>query len=201
MDSDDETKQLLLEIREGQKKFFDAWQQAYQDSLEKQARADQFVRRTRRTGWLWPAVCVLLILAIAYGLPSMLASRLCGRSRARGQSHLAQMRHFEALTWLERNPNESALASNRFGATAKALDFVKMLYERGAVGVYVANVRDDPARIEAEKGPYADVLIVALPQDKEERAALFSIHASEAAGQRASKEADHGQNELFFWWD
>jgi hypothetical protein len=111
------------------------------------------------------------------------------------------MRHFEAVSWLENNLNEAALASNRFESTAEALGFVRMLYENGATGVYVTDVRDELSQIETERGPYADSLIVVLPEDKGRRADLFAVYRSEAGRDGYTPEFDHGQGELIFWWD
>ena len=44
----------------------------------------------------------------------------------------------EAREWLKENRNESALASNRFGRTESALEFVDQLYGTGAERVIVA---------------------------------------------------------------
>lgn len=44
---------------------------------------------------------------------------------------------YEALEWLTNNKNPSALAGNRFGEIATAIEFVKELYEAGAVSVGV----------------------------------------------------------------
>ena len=70
---------------------------------------------------------------------------------------------YEALAWLESNPNPYALAGNRFTSTEDALIFVERLYEYGAVEVLVTGIYDEDWRIEAEGGPYADTLIVRLP--------------------------------------
>jgi hypothetical protein len=108
---------------------------------------------------------------------------------------------FEASAWLESNTNPSALAGNRFGSTAEALAFVKLLYEHGAVGVFVTDVDDEDWRIELEGGPYTDTLIVCLPSEPEKRKAIFEMVNEEAAREGFSPEKDIGQEELLLWWD
>jgi hypothetical protein len=44
----------------------------------------------------------------------------------------------EALEWLRKNKNISALASNRFGPTEEAVKFVEELYALGAEKVIIA---------------------------------------------------------------
>ena len=56
----------------------------------------------------------------------------------------------EARSWLRINPNPSALATNRFGTTERALAFVDGLYARGATEVLV----DDPG-VDSTGEPYA----------------------------------------------
>jgi hypothetical protein len=108
---------------------------------------------------------------------------------------------FEALAWLESNPNPYALAGNRFYSTKDAIAFVNMLYEAGAVEVLVTNIYDEDWRIQAEGGPYADTLIVRLPQDTEKRKKLFEISNDEAVREGFSPERDIGQETLMLWWD
>jgi hypothetical protein len=108
---------------------------------------------------------------------------------------------YEAVSWLESNPNPYAFAGNRFYSTEDALVFVKMLYEVGAVEVLVTNVYDEDWRIELEGGPYADTLIIHLPQDSEKRKKLFEISNDEAVREGFSPERDVGQETLLFWWD
>lgn len=108
---------------------------------------------------------------------------------------------FEAREWLKHNPNSSALAGNRFGTTEDALAFVETLYAAGAVEVYVTAILDEEWRIQQEGGPYADVLIVTLPDDAQKREHLFRIEAEEAADEGFDPTTDAGQDELLFWWD
>ena len=108
---------------------------------------------------------------------------------------------YEALAWLASNPNPYALAGNRFYSTEDAIAFVEMLYEAGAVEVLVTNIYDEDWRIEAEGGPYADTLILRLPQDSEKRKRLFEISNDEAVREGFSPERDTGQETLLLWWD
>jgi hypothetical protein len=65
----------------------------------------------------------------------------------------------EARSWLRKSQNESALASNRFGETRDALQFVEQLYRAGAkrVAVPMAAIQTDDTET------YADSLVVTLP--------------------------------------
>jgi hypothetical protein len=108
---------------------------------------------------------------------------------------------YEAREWLQSNPNESALAGNRFEGTADALAFVEHLYAEGAVHVSVTGISDEPWRIELEGGPYADTLIVELPADGSQRSVLFRICNEEAWREGFSPELDSGQREVLLWWD
>ena len=107
----------------------------------------------------------------------------------------------EARAWLRNNRNESALASNRFGPSSEARAFVDSLYQNGAVKVTVDNIMDEPDRIEEEGGPYADTLIVQLPEEKNRRDALFEIHRVESQREGFDFTPDQGQQHLLFWWD
>jgi hypothetical protein len=108
---------------------------------------------------------------------------------------------YEAIDWLESNPSPYALAGNRFYSTEDAIAFVEKLYEAGATEVFVTNIYDEDWRIEAEGGPYADTLIVHLPQDSEKRKKLFQISNDEAVREGFSPERDVGQETLLLWWD
>ncbi len=73
---------------------------------------------------------------------------------------------FEALSWLQRNGNKSALATNRFATTAEAVEAVKELYAAGATIVKVGDVLDEPERIQREGGPYTDTIELSFPEEK-----------------------------------
>jgi hypothetical protein len=103
-----------------------------------------------------------------------------------------------ALDWLKRNKNRSAFATNHFGTTVKAIEFVERLYAAGAEDVVMGNVYDEPERIKQEGGPYGDTLIVLMPDDPSKRAAIFEIYSTECTFQ---PEFDKGQDSLMFWWD
>lgn len=93
------------------------------------------------------------------------------------------MNTFEALEWLRRNHNPSALASDRFGETSNAIKFVETLYELGADKVLVVGIMDEPDRVEEEGGPYATSLIVELPNDKEKRDKIIEFYKKEMVEQ------------------
>jgi hypothetical protein len=76
--------------------------------------------------------------------------------------------YFDALKWLRTNPNKHPFASNRFATKAAAIQAVKKIYAAGANAVSVAQIYDEPWRIEEEGGPYAATLIVTVkPQYQE----------------------------------
>jgi len=78
---------------------------------------------------------------------------------------------------------------------------VQKLYDHGALEIYVSNVYDEEWRIEAEGGPYADTLIIILPEEEDARLDLFEIVNDEAKREGFSSEKDSGQEELMLWWD
>ncbi|MEH7094933.1 hypothetical protein [Neobacillus vireti] len=89
------------------------------------------------------------------------------------------MKTAEALAWLKRNHNPSAFASNRFGETVNAIQFVEKLYELGAVKVSVIDILDEPERMEEEGGPYAASLLVDLPPDNQSRNKIIEFYKKE----------------------
>lgn len=105
------------------------------------------------------------------------------------------------MAWLESNHNPYAFASNHFGKKENALKFIRNLYKQGCIKVYVTGIYDEDWRIKEEGGPYADTLVVILPDDKQKRKTIFTIHAKEAISEGFSPEKDTGQKELLFWWD
>jgi hypothetical protein len=111
----------------------------------------------------------------------------------------------EAVQWLKNNNNPSALATNRFGETPNALKFVESIYEMGAVNVIVSgdSIMDSKDRIEKEGGPYADALVVTLPDETEARTKLIKVFDQEAKMQGLifNPESDINGNKVFLWWD
>src|SRR4029077_13073397 len=81
----------------------------------------------------------------------------------------------EALAWLRKSNNESALASNRFLQTHNAASFVKQLYSAGAERVIVplTSITDDCVEV------YADALVVTLPADPGKRERVWKLCAAE----------------------
>jgi hypothetical protein len=103
----------------------------------------------------------------------------------------------EALKWLRTNDSESALASNRFGETRNAIQFVQQLYSAGAARVIVplAAIRKDDVET------YADSLVVTLPSDSVKRERVWKLCAQELkrAGEKPADSA--GQDHVLLWWD
>jgi hypothetical protein len=105
----------------------------------------------------------------------------------------------EARDWLQARRNPSALATNRFGATADALRFVERLYAEGASCVIVDHIMT----LSHEEGErYADELIVVLPNDARRRAIVDLIeHEGRPDTVDDQKEViDHGRGALKLWW-
>ncbi len=93
---------------------------------------------------------------------------------------------------------EADLASNRFDSTESALAFVEGLHSAGAVKVAVDNINNDKIEME-EGGPYADALILGLPDDPAQRRKLFSMANPEFQREGFEAENDAGQKILYFW--
>ena len=107
----------------------------------------------------------------------------------------------EAAAWLRANWSEHALATNRFGTTARAVEFVDLLYKAGATEICVDNVMMLPNH---DWTPYADTLLVRLPQDPTKRSALFDLieHVGKPDQDGGDEPLiDSGQMEVRLWWD
>ena len=108
----------------------------------------------------------------------------------------------EGYEWLTGNPDQRALAGNRFIDSREALIFVNLLYELGAVSVRIDHIYDEAERIREQGGPYADTLIVELPDDNAARARLYELFEHELAEKQGlDLEPYIGHDELHFWWD
>ena len=104
----------------------------------------------------------------------------------------------EARSWLRNNPNPSALATNRFGDTARALAFVDALYARGATEVLV----DNPG-VDSTGEPYADTLIVKCPEEGRARFAIEDFCEEQGLGDLPPGDftMHHTNGGLRLWWD
>ena len=109
----------------------------------------------------------------------------------------------EAEGWLQANWSESAFASNRFATTAAALRFVQQLYAAGATEIGIEQVIV-PSH---DWTPYADALIVRLPEDPSKRRKLFTLmrdvgQPDEDGGEPIEEFlSDRGQSSVRLWWD
>jgi hypothetical protein len=103
----------------------------------------------------------------------------------------------EALNWLRKSNNESALASNRFGATQNAIQFVQQLYDVGAERVIVplASITKDEAEV------YADSLVVTLPSQADKRERVWKLCAREIEREGGKPGNNSGDNQVLLWWD
>jgi len=105
----------------------------------------------------------------------------------------------EAREWLGDNRNQSAFATNRFGTTSAALDFVAHLYAAGASRVMIEHI----AVLRAEdEGPYADAMTVFLPADPVRRSEVHRlIEASAQPDEREDRGTGSGEESVWLWWD
>lgn len=103
----------------------------------------------------------------------------------------------EAKKWLRQNDSESALASNRFGETRDALQFVQQLYAAGAVRVIVpqASIRKDDIET------YADSLVVTLPSDPAKRERVWKLCAQELRREGENPGDSASEDHVLLWWD
>lgn len=104
----------------------------------------------------------------------------------------------EARAWLSSNANTSALATNKFGTTARALAFVDELYAAGATEVLIDNISEEHRALEG--GPYADTLIIRAEHHSLARHRLLRMceHAIEG---EADGRVDEYHDEICVWWD
>ena len=110
-------------------------------------------------------------------------------------------KRIEAKEWFKNNKNQYSFASNRFGENKNAEAFINNLYDLGAKNIFVTNIMEEDWRIKEEGGPYADSLIVILPNNKKQRKEIFKISSDEAIREGFAPENDTCQIQLFFWWD
>ena len=107
----------------------------------------------------------------------------------------------EAAAWLRANWSDNAFATNRFQTTQCALEFVDQLYAAGASHVAVDNEMLLPNR---GWTPYADTLLVTLPDNPAKRSALFELieHVGRPDGDGDDDPLiDSGQKGVRLWWD
>ena len=102
---------------------------------------------------------------------------------------------YEARAWLAATANPYPFASNRFESREAVAAFFDTLYAFGAETVYVLNVEDE------QEGPYADALLLRVPDERAARGRLFEIDAREARHEGFDPDEDTGQRYLYFWWD
>lgn len=113
------------------------------------------------------------------------------------------MSRLEARRWLNRNKNKHAFAGNRFADNKETLQFVENLYENGAIEVIVDNIFKERWRIKENGGPYADTLIVLVPQDNVQKEKLIQISRNEYNLSSAGFEdvIDDEHTVMILWWD
>lgn len=194
---------LLREIREAQIAAKKDWEEEIvrtkQEWREAVAASEKRAKIHRRKAALvLTGALVLMCLVLFWDL---LPFNRCNFGGFGNYSYLTGQKHYEARQWLADNAGPSPLASNRFGEKENAIAFVEQLYQAGARAVYVVNIMNDPQTIRDEGGPYADSLVVMLPEDKDKREKLFELIGAESRREGFDPDKDHGQKELFLWWD
>jgi hypothetical protein len=103
----------------------------------------------------------------------------------------------EALDWLRKNDSESALASNRFGDTSNAIQFVKSLYGAGAARIIVPQTTIQSDEIET----YADSIVVSLPSDPAKRDRVWQLCAEELRREGDAPDKAPADEHVLLWWD
>jgi hypothetical protein len=116
------------------------------------------------------------------------------KENAMGESSTA----VEARAWLLSNSNSSALATNKFENTDRALAFVDELYAAGATEVLIDNISEEHRA--REGGPYADSLIIRVGGDSSVRHSILKICEQAIEGE-ADGRVDHYRDEIHVWWD
>jgi hypothetical protein len=106
----------------------------------------------------------------------------------------------DAAGWLRANWSDSAFATNRFGTTTRAREFVEQLHSAGATGVWIDNIMMLPNH---HWTPYADTLLVDVPEDSAKRRELFELmeHVGRPDEDGGEVLMDHGQKQVRLWWD
>lgn len=103
----------------------------------------------------------------------------------------------EALHWLRENESESALASNRFGQTQNAVQFVQQLYSAGAARIIIPL----PAIQSDEVETYADSIVVSLPTDPAKRDRVWKLCAEELKRAGDDPADSPVEERVLLWWD
>jgi hypothetical protein len=113
----------------------------------------------------------------------------------------------EAGEWLRQNKSTSALASNRFGGSEVAIQFIEEIYALGAEKIIIPQncIQDDEQTIKEEEGPYADGLTVFLPKNFSARKAILERCYQEALHEGFDDESfnpdSYDDDFVFLWWD
>ena len=103
----------------------------------------------------------------------------------------------EAREWLLNATSCSAFATNRFGNTERASEFVESLYSLGATLVLV----DHPC-VDSNGDPYGDTLLVSLPEDLHASWSIQEFCENEGPTEVPGDFTMHLRDrELRLWWD
>jgi hypothetical protein len=108
----------------------------------------------------------------------------------------------EALQWLKASGNPAALASNRFDSTQEAIDLIQRLYGAGAlrVAILADTIMSDAETLQDEGGPYADTIVIKLPEDPARRDRVIELCRPEFAHECTTEvESVWGDYVCIFW--
>lgn len=106
----------------------------------------------------------------------------------------------EALAWLRANPSLSAFASNRFASSQSAAAFVEKMYSAGATKIIIDDIHLLPGD---DWLPYADTLMVTLPEPGSTRHAVMDVIEEVGRPDENSGEPSEaaGRDIVRLWWD
>jgi hypothetical protein len=110
----------------------------------------------------------------------------------------AEYERSDALAWLRANWSPSAFATNRFGTTQHAIEFVEQLHAAGATGVWIDNVMLLP---NLQWTPYADAVLVQLPEDPDRRRRLFDVMEQVGKPDELEDRTAGPIPAVWLWWD
>lgn len=135
------------------------------------------------------ALAVLLYFRSGSRMDAAEHDRWCEQLMAKGKSA-------EAKAWFEDGDAKGELRTVSEFDNARTQAIIEELYDLGAAKVTAADIDSEPGF-----GDTTDVLIVALPEDGEQRAKLFHYENRHSGLFGFGGASDESQKYLFLWWD
>lgn len=99
----------------------------------------------------------------------------------------------EARAWLKSSQHPEPLAPSRFPDAGEALDFVYKLYRAGAIEVSIDG-------LDASEDAPAHALLIEIPDEPDQRSALFDICNHESSRLGDESQEDNGQSTIRLDW-